>query len=227
MQALGKIGCLAADTVFPEYSLCILLLVPRSYRARLPLALFVGGDLEKVTTKRHADRAGVMGQGALQVRLVEGAVKGPGWGVPDEALRLLPGPAFEVEQASDDKGLPIERPVVDKKLPSAHAAGLLKHPPFHSGAISCIAVTHAELDVHHRPCCVRHAMRLSPALDSVDLTFIHVQAQTCSAAATCSLQNAQSSITGCRPGLQTFMMCRREGEAEGGARSVPGRRDIC
>ena len=46
----------------------------------------------------------------VQVRLVEGAVKGPGWGVPEEALRLLPGPAFEVEQATDDQGLPIERP---------------------------------------------------------------------------------------------------------------------
>ena len=29
----------------------------------------------------------------MQVRLVEGAVKGPGWGVPEEALQLLPGPA--------------------------------------------------------------------------------------------------------------------------------------
>ena len=46
----------------------------------------------------------------MQVRLVEGAVKGPGWGVPEEALRLLPGPAFEVEQAIDEQGLPIERP---------------------------------------------------------------------------------------------------------------------
>jgi hypothetical protein len=55
----------------------------------------------------------------MQVRLVEGAVKGPGWGVPEEALRLLPGPAFEVEQGTDDKGLPVERPVADKRAPGA------------------------------------------------------------------------------------------------------------
>ncbi len=43
-------------------------------------------------------------------------MKAPGWGVGEEVLRLLPGPAFEVEQTSDDKGLPIERPVQDRKL---------------------------------------------------------------------------------------------------------------
>jgi hypothetical protein len=43
-------------------------------------------------------------------------VKGPGWGVPDDVLRLLPGPAFEVEQTCDENGLPIEKPVVDRKI---------------------------------------------------------------------------------------------------------------
>ena len=52
-------------------------------------------------------------------------MKGPGWGVPEEALRLLPGPAFEVEQAADDNGLPVERPVAaaDRKTsPGVHLA---------------------------------------------------------------------------------------------------------
>ena len=49
------------------------------------------------------------------MRLVEAAVKGPGWGVPEDVLRLLPGQAFEVEQALDDKGLPCEKPVSEKK----------------------------------------------------------------------------------------------------------------
>lgn len=47
---------------------------------------------------------------------MEAAVKGPGWGVGEEVLRLLPGPSFEVEQTSDDKGLPIEKPAQDRKL---------------------------------------------------------------------------------------------------------------
>lgn len=43
-------------------------------------------------------------------------MKGSGWGVGEDVLRLLPGPSFEVEQTTDDKGLPIEKPVQDKKL---------------------------------------------------------------------------------------------------------------
>ena len=46
----------------------------------------------------------------LSIRLVEGALRGAGWGVPDDVLKLLPGPAFEVVQAADDSGLPVERP---------------------------------------------------------------------------------------------------------------------
>ena len=48
--------------------------------------------------------------------MVEAAVKGPGWGVGEDVLRLLPGPSFEVEQTTDDKGLPIEKPIKDRKL---------------------------------------------------------------------------------------------------------------
>ena len=51
----------------------------------------------------------------MQVRLVEAAVKGPGWGVPEDVLKLLPGQAFEVEQALDDKGLPCEKPLSGRK----------------------------------------------------------------------------------------------------------------
>ena len=51
----------------------------------------------------------------VQVRLVEAAVKRPGWGVPEDVLKLLPGPAFEIEQALDDKGLPCEKPLSEKK----------------------------------------------------------------------------------------------------------------
>lgn len=46
-------------------------------------------------------------------------MKGPGWGVGEEVLRLLPGPSFEVEQTTDDKGLPIEMPVQERKLTGA------------------------------------------------------------------------------------------------------------
>ena len=42
-------------------------------------------------------------------------MKGPGWGVPEDVLKLLPGPAFEVEQALDDKGLPCEKPLSEKR----------------------------------------------------------------------------------------------------------------
>ena len=75
-----------------------------------------------------------MGACNAQVRLVEGAVRGPGWGVPEEALRLLPGPAFEVEQATDDKGLPVERPITppDKKSSPGEFRGVA--PPCHHGA---------------------------------------------------------------------------------------------
>ena len=70
----------------------------------------------------------------MQVRLVEAAVKGPGWGVPEDVLRLLPGPAFEVEQALDDKGLPCERPISDKKRAGEEPAG---DPSFKRLAVSC------------------------------------------------------------------------------------------
>ena len=56
----------------------------------------------------------------VQVRLIEAAVKAPGWGVPEDVLKLLPGQAFEVEQSLDDKGLPCEKPVSDKKKASEH-----------------------------------------------------------------------------------------------------------
>lgn len=56
----------------------------------------------------------------VQVRLVEAAVKAPGWGVPEDVLKLLPGEAFEVEQVLDDKGLPCERPVSGKKKAGEH-----------------------------------------------------------------------------------------------------------
>ena len=46
---------------------------------------------------------------------MEAAVKGVGWGVPEDILKLLPGQAFEVEQCLDDKGLPCEKPVSDRK----------------------------------------------------------------------------------------------------------------
>ena len=62
----------------------------------------------------RVQHARVMRRG-VQVRLVEAAVKGPGWGVPEDVLKLLKGPAFEVEQALDDKGLPCEKPLSDKK----------------------------------------------------------------------------------------------------------------
>lgn len=42
-------------------------------------------------------------------------MKGPGWGVPEDILKLLPGQAFEIEQSLDDKGLPCEKPVPKKK----------------------------------------------------------------------------------------------------------------
>ncbi len=54
-----------------------------------------------------------------QVRLVEAAVKGVGWGVPEDIMKLLPGPAFEVEQSLDDKGLPCETPVSECKKAGA------------------------------------------------------------------------------------------------------------
>ncbi len=50
-----------------------------------------------------------------QVRLVEAGVKGMGWGVPEDIMKLLPGPAFEVEQSLDDKGQPCEKPISERK----------------------------------------------------------------------------------------------------------------
>ncbi len=52
--------------------------------------------------------------------MVEAAVKAPGWGVPEDVLKLLPGQAFEVEQSLDDKGLPCEKPVSDKRKAGGH-----------------------------------------------------------------------------------------------------------
>ncbi|KAK9915301.1 hypothetical protein WJX75_007269 [Coccomyxa subellipsoidea] len=73
--------------------------------------------VDDVDDKNPTDIAYVFsGYAPLSVRLVEAAVKGPGWGVGEEVLRLLPGPSFEVEQTSDDKGLPIEKPAQDRKL---------------------------------------------------------------------------------------------------------------
>ena len=75
----------------------------------------------------HADVqcAQIMRRGA-QVRLVEAAVKGPGWGVPEDVLKLLPGPAFEVEQALDDKGLPCQKPLSEKKKAGEQSYHILK-----------------------------------------------------------------------------------------------------
>ncbi|BDA43254.1 Vacuolar protein sorting-associated protein 33A [Coccomyxa sp. Obi] len=73
--------------------------------------------VDDVDDKTPTDIAYVFsGYAPLSVRMVEAAVKGPGWGVGEEVLRLLPGPSFEVEQTTDDKGLPIEKPVQDRKL---------------------------------------------------------------------------------------------------------------
>lgn len=55
---------------------------------------------------------------------MEAAVKGPGWGVPDEVLRLLPGPAFEVQQTNDENGLPVEKPVVESRKPEGLLSSL-------------------------------------------------------------------------------------------------------
>ena len=56
------------------------------------------------------------------MRLVEAAVKGVGWGVPEDVMRLLPGQAFEVEQSLDDKGLPCEKPLTQQAKQGARRA---------------------------------------------------------------------------------------------------------
>ncbi|KAK9844079.1 hypothetical protein WJX81_004070 [Elliptochloris bilobata] len=58
------------------------------------------------------------GYAPLLVRLLEAAVRGPGWGVPEDVLRQLPGPGFEVVQAADEAGLPVERPAPPRPPPT-------------------------------------------------------------------------------------------------------------
>lgn len=45
-------------------------------------------------------------------------MRGPGWGVPEDVLRQLPGPAFEVVQAAEESGLPVERPAPPRPPPT-------------------------------------------------------------------------------------------------------------
>lgn len=80
----------------------------------------------------------------VQVRLIEAAVKAPGWGVPEDVLKLLPGQAFEVEQSLDDKGLPCEKPVSDKKKASEHRCCREGMKTCYVGIIPSIAHTHAD-----------------------------------------------------------------------------------
>ncbi len=51
-------------------------------------------------------------------RLLEAAVRGPGWGAPEDVLRLLPGPAFDVAQSAGEAGLPAERPAPPRPPPT-------------------------------------------------------------------------------------------------------------
>lgn len=55
-------------------------------------------------------------------------MKGVGWGVPEDIMKLLPGPGFEVEQSLDDKGLPCEKPVSERKKAGARSA-ISRQPP--------------------------------------------------------------------------------------------------
>ena len=54
-------------------------------------------------------------------------MKGVGWGVPEDIMKLLPGPAFEVEQSLDDKGLPCKKPVADLKKAGARSPSSGSH----------------------------------------------------------------------------------------------------
>ena len=60
----------------------------------------------------------------LFCRLLEAAVQGPGWGAAEDVLRLLPGPGFEVVQAADEAGLPVERPAPPRPPPTGAALRL-------------------------------------------------------------------------------------------------------
>ena len=69
-------------------------------------------------------------------------MQGPGWGVPEDVLRLLPGPGFEVVQAADEAGLPVERPAPPRPPPTGAALG--------RGACSAIRLAFTQ-KVHPRP----------------------------------------------------------------------------
>ncbi len=69
--------------------------------------------MDDVDDKDPSDIAYVYsGYAPLSIRLIEAALKGPGWGgLPEETLRHLPGPGFEVEQVADENNMPLERPL--------------------------------------------------------------------------------------------------------------------
>lgn len=78
--------------------------------------------VDDIDDKDPSDIAYVFsGYAPLSIRLVEAAVKGPGWAsLPEDVVKNLPGPSFDIQQGSEEEAGSIRRATSSSPARKSH-----------------------------------------------------------------------------------------------------------